>query len=168
MRIGSYSYQSQNNKNRLGGGILSEEFENALQSMRDAGYKLTPQRKEILAYLMTHETHPTAEMIYQDLKNQDKSISLATVYNTLELLLKTQLVLAIDSDMDGKRHYDYFGHPHYHAICTNCGRIVDGRNFDLSQLPNIAVNETGFLIKGYEVTVEGLCPICQEKLGINN
>ncbi|MCM0595316.1 transcriptional repressor [Weissella uvarum] len=125
---------------------------------------MTPQRKLILDYLINHETHPTAEMIYQDLQQQDEQISLATVYNTLEMLLGTQLVLAIDSDQDGKRHYDYFGHPHYHAICTNCGRIVDGENFDFSQLPNTAANETGYLITGYEATVKGLCPECQRKL----
>lgn len=147
--------------------MATNEIEHAVEHMREAGYKVTPQRKEILSYLIGHETHPTAEMIYQDLQAQDKNISLATIYNTIEMLLKTRLVLAIDSETDGKRHYDYFGHPHYHAICTNCGRIVDGTEFDLSNLPNIAANETGYLVKAYEVTVKGLCPECQLKLAEN-
>lgn len=141
-----------------------KSIDGALQVIRNAGYKMTNQRITILSYLAEQHTHPTVEMIHKGLSAQGEQISVATIYNTLEMLEKVQLVLVIDSDVDGKQHFDYFGTPHYHAMCTNCGLITDGDQFDMSQLTRIASEETGYKITGYHVEVRGLCPACQAKL----
>lgn len=143
---------------------MVDDYQAALVTLHEAGYKLTTPRKHILHYLVSTDRHPTAEMIHQDLLNQGYRYSLATIYNTLEILESCQLVLAIDSDQDGKRHYDYFGHPHYHVICVRCGRIEDADNFNFSNLPSAAKQATGYHIQNYEVTVKGLCPRCQQEL----
>lgn len=141
-----------------------DSIEHALEHIRAAGYKMTNQRQVILRYLAAQHTHPTAEMIHQGLAEQGQHISVATIYNTLEMLQEVQLVLVIDSDVDGKQHFDYFGTPHYHAVCVSCGLITDGDQFDMSQLTRIASEETGYKVSGYHVEVQGLCPACQAKL----
>ncbi|KRN33437.1 Fur family transcriptional regulator [Weissella halotolerans] len=143
---------------------MVDDYQAALVTLQEAGHKLTAPRKTILHYLVSTDQYPTADMIYQDLLKQGHQYSLATIYNTLDILETCQLVLAIDSEQDGKRHYDYFGHPHYHVICVRCGRIADANNFDFSQLPNAASQATGYHIQNYEVMVKGLCPQCQERL----
>lgn len=139
-------------------------IEDALQIIRDAGYKMTNQRTTILRYLASKHTHPTVEMIHQGLTEMGEQLSVATIYNTLEMLQEVQLVLVIDSDVDGKQHFDYFGNPHYHVMCTSCGKIVDGEQFDMSQLTRIASDETGYKVSGYHVELRGLCPECQAKI----
>jgi len=148
---------------------MENKVEHALNALQAAGFRLTKQRSVIIKYLVENRmfpTHPTAEAIYEDLKDTPDQISLATVYNTLETLVNTKLVLAIDNKTDGKMHYDWFGTPHYHVICTNCGKIVDANNFSLHELPNLAAQATGYLIGSYQVEVRGICPECQIKLGL--
>lgn len=146
------------------GGCDMSSIDHDLDVIRDAGYKMTNQRTTILRYLAAQDTHPTVEMIHQGLADMGEQMSVATIYNTLEMLQEVHLVLAIDSDVDGKQHFDYFGKPHYHAVCTSCGLIVDGDQFDMSQLAHIAHKETGFQVSGYHVEVYGLCEECQLKL----
>ena len=113
--------------------------------------KATPQRIAVLTYLMTHENHPTAEMIHHELSE----ISLATIYNTLEKLVAAELVITIDQMDDGKRHYDYYGDPHYHIINPDTQEIIDADNFDMAPLFEAARAASGWLISGYHVEVYG-------------
>ena len=83
----------------------SPELNSALKRLQAKKVRLTPQRKEILSYLISHHTHPTVEMIFDDLKKQDQQISMATVYNTVKLLVDYQLVIELQSN-DESVHYD--------------------------------------------------------------
>lgn len=148
----------------------SQEFNSALKRLQDKKVRLTPQRKEILNYLITHHTHPTVEMIFHDLKKHDQQISMATVYNTVKLLVDYQLVIELQSN-DESVHYDYFGHPHFHVICDNCGKITDVHSDQFPkicrQLGDLTRDQTGYLVTRYNVEIHGLCPECQSKLGLD-
>ncbi|MBU7455028.1 Fur family transcriptional regulator [Leuconostoc fallax] len=119
--------------------------------LAEHGLKATSQRLKILDYLATNHTHPTAEMIHKDLP----MISLATVYNTLEHLVKSGLVITIDQLDDGKHHYDYYGEPHYHIINPETNEIIDANNFDMRPLFEAAREITGWNISGYHIEVYG-------------
>ncbi|MDR2661317.1 MAG: transcriptional repressor [Lactobacillaceae bacterium] len=112
--------------------------------------KITPQRLIILNYLISHKTHPTAEMIHSDLK----TISLATIYNTLEKLVETGLVVVIDIN-DDKHHFDYYGNPHYHIINKTTNEIIDADNFNVQPLLDAASKASGLKISGYHIEVYG-------------
>lgn len=150
--------------------MAEAEFDRAVQRLKDNHVRLTPQRKTILNYLITHHTHPTVEMILADLQKHDDSISLATVYNTVKLLVNYHLVIELKNG-DGSTHYDYFGHPHYHVVCDNCGKITDVKDpafFDIAkELESITRKNTHYLVTRSDVEVHGLCPDCQYKLGLN-
>lgn len=128
------------------------------QAQRDIlkkhGLKVTAQRLAILDYLITHETHPTAEMIHQDLP----MISLATIYNTLERLVAADIIIVIDSLSDGKRHFDYYGQPHYHIVNTQTNAIIDAENFDVAPLLAAARQASGLNITGFHIEVYGVNP----------
>ncbi|WEV54823.1 Fur family transcriptional regulator [Leuconostocaceae bacterium ESL0723] len=124
------------------------------QILQKRGLKATQQRLTLLEYLMTHETHPTAEMIHKDLTD----ISLATIYNTLEKLVEVKLVAIIEGVSDGKRHYDYFGDPHYHIINTKTEEIIDADNFDPTVLLQAAREASGLNITDYRIEVYGVDP----------
>ncbi|MCM6765544.1 Fur family transcriptional regulator [Weissella paramesenteroides] len=130
--------------------MLEQKLRNILQGR---GLKATTQRMIILDYLMSHKNHPTAEMIHADLQ----SISLATIYNTLEKLVDTGLVIVIDSS-DDKRHFDYYGEPHYHIINQKTHEIIDANNFDVQPLLDAARKASGLNISGYHIELYGIDP----------
>ncbi|GAK31202.1 peroxide operon transcriptional regulator [Weissella oryzae SG25] len=138
------------------------ELDEALTILQNRGFKKTPQRINILEYLIQHRIHPSAMKIADSL-----AMNLTTVYNTLDVLIASKLVYPIDNNQDGKKHYDYFVHPHYHVICRNCGRIVDGKNIDLQNFPTLARQASGYLIEQTSLEFTGLCPACQKLLDIN-
>lgn len=130
--------------------MFDQKLRNMLQRY---GLRATTQRMVILDYLMSHKTHPTAEMIHADLQ----SISLATIYNTLEKLVDTGLVNVIDSN-DDERHFDYYGEPHYHIINQKTHEIIDANNFDVQPLLDAARKASGLNISGYHIELYGIDP----------
>lgn len=141
--------------------LTTHELENALDFLRQKGLRITSQRSLILNYLITQHTHPTAEAIFNALKATDANLSLATVYNTLDLFIEHHLVNLAGND--DKQHFDYFAHPHYHVICSVCGRIEDVFDFSFDSLLEHAQVHTGYQIDHAAVEVFGVCQACQAK-----
>ncbi|MFD1548762.1 Fur family transcriptional regulator [Levilactobacillus fuyuanensis] len=142
----------------------------ALQTLKDHHVRVTPQRQIILTYLVTHHNHPSVETIFNALASQLPNLSMATVYNTLNLLVDLGVVIELPNDNGGLR-YDFYGRPHYHVICENCGKITDVFAPDFPQieqrLNDEAAAQTGYMITSNHVEVYGLCPECQQKLHID-
>lgn len=146
------------------------QLEQATAIIREHDLKATPQRQNILAYLMSHHNHPTVEMIRDNLAKSNPNIGTATVYNALNSFVELGLVIEIQNG-DGSTHYDYFAKPHFHVICTNCGRIDDVDNDDFVKyekaLRKSAADETGYLTSGSHLEIYGICPTCQKKLHLH-
>ena len=130
-----------------------------MQKYKEIGLKLTPQRLSILAFLEDNKSHPTAEDIYRHIAKKFPTMSLATVYKTLETLKTRGRIKEITIDAE-KRHFDPETDRHHHAICTGCKKIVDiFMDFDLSAAD---MNLCGFEITGSHVEFYGLCPDCKK------
>ena len=124
--------------------------------------KYSRQRESIKKYLDTHRTHPTAETVYQDLRQEFPNISLVTVYRNLNLLADLGEILRISSGI-GPDRFDGKITPHYHFICTQCQTVLD-----MDMEPQMHLNEIAG--KRFEGTVTshvthflGLCPKCYHK-----
>lgn len=91
---------------------------------RDRGIKLTPQRLSIFNHLWAHPGHPTAEDVYLAARQEFPTLSFATVYNTLQLLVDLGEVREVVMD-ELKRRYDRNSEHHGHAVCRGCGLLVD-------------------------------------------
>ncbi len=132
-------------------------------ALQEAGMRLTPQRTSICELLVTSEKHPTAAMIYEDLKPRFPSLSLATVYNTLETLVGLGVVNALGHAGDDKVHYDADTEPHVNLACLSCSRIVDIPSEHVTHLDAEITAASGYKLLGARVLYYGLCPDCQKK-----
>lgn len=122
---------------------------------------LTPQREAVLRVIRTTEKHLTANEIFASAREILPTISYATVYNSLRYLRDAGLVGEI-SFGDGASRYDREIERHDHAICTECGALVD---FDLpatAELLRAAARRSHFKPESVHLTLRGLCPDCQK------
>src|SRR5215470_8980430 len=124
--------------------------------------KLTPQRDAVFQVILDREDHPTASEIFEAAKLRLPSISYATVYNSLRYLRDAGLVHEIKFG-DSASRYDRETDRHDHAICNNCGKLVD---FDLPQIAELmqaAARKSRFKPESVHLTLRGLCVDCRER-----
>ena len=121
----------------------------------------TPLRLKLLAYLLSTETHPTREKMYEHINAAGQSCSRATVYNTLNLLAEKGLVLPLWVD-DEHLHYDATLMPHAHFRCKGCQGLWNlPVSLDTDHVPQLE----GFLPERSEIIIYGLCPQCGKGKG---
>lgn len=131
-----------------------------MEKYRDSGLKLTPQRLAILEHLEGNKEHPSAEDIYKAVSKKFPTMSLATVYNTLETLKQRGMVKELTMDPYKKR-FDPQPAPHHHLLCVDCLKIIDiHAKFKIS-LPE--VEGVGFEIIGNHIEFYGRCSNCKNK-----
>ena len=127
--------------------------------------KLTPQRLAILDFLDGNLSHPSAADVFRAISTNFPTMSIATVYNTLETLKEKGLIreLGIDSD---KKRFDPNPEPHHHLICLHCREIIDVfSNFSLDLQEK---EKFGYEIVGNHVDFYGICPKCKEQKDLNS
>ena len=91
--------------------------------LKEHQLKATPQRLSVLKVLHKNE-HPTIDELYESIKNEHPSISLATVYKNVNTLKEHGVVIEVNMP-NGKMRYDIYTKPHIHVICTTCGSVED-------------------------------------------
>lgn len=122
------------------------------------GIKPSMQRMAVMEYLMTHRTHPTAEMIFTDLYPDMPTLSKATVYNTLNLLVERGVVRMITIEEKNAR-FDACMDPHIHFRCRECGAILDV-NVEAHWVPAMPAGVTVDMSETYCI---GYCAECNQK-----
>ena len=125
---------------------------------KKARLPLTLQRLAVYERLAQSHDHPSAESLYKALKPRYPSLSLATVYKTLQTLQKMSLIKAVDSP-SAQARYDALTDVHHHAVCSRCGKIEDVFDASLDKLPTPA-NVRGFQAAGHSVHFHGHCAAC--------
>lgn len=134
------------------------------EALRKAGLRATPQRIAICELLTESHDHPTANDIYLELKEKFPSLSLATIYNTLDVLVGIGLVNALGSIGDDKVHFDADVSPHINLACVKCHKIVDATSDFIHQLNDEINKNSGFELFGSRILYYGHCPDCQTKI----
>lgn len=137
--------------------------------LSERGYKMTPQRKEILRIFVEHPDyhHMSAEDVYGFLREQDSEIGLATVYRALDLLSKLGILVQVEFG-DGCARYelntsDPNVHQHHHLICIKCKRVIEFEEDLLDDLEADIAKKSGFQILNHEVKFFGYCKDCLAK-----
>ncbi len=134
------------------------------ERLQMTGMRLTPQRLAIYQSLVSSKRHPTAQEIYENLHPEYPSLSLATVYNTLELMVSLGVVNALGSAGDGSVHYDADLEPHVNLACISCHRVIDLPSEYVQSLNQEVSAGSGYEILGARVLYYGLCPECKHRL----
>jgi len=126
-------------------------------------HRKTPERYAILERVFTYVGHFNADLLYNSMKNEYR-VSLATVYNTLELLLEAQLIIKHQLGGQFAQYEKNFGsNIHNHLICTNCGKV---KEFHDKQIRTSIQSKrfSLFEISHYSLYLFGLCSKCKELL----
>lgn len=126
----------------------------------ESAHKLTPQREVVLAVVREREDHPTANEVFAAARKRQPAISHATVYNSLRYLREMGLVREISFGNSASR-YDGITERHDHAICTNCGKLVDFDLTEAADLMRAAARKSHFKPETVYLTLMGLCPDCR-------
>ncbi len=122
--------------------------------------KYSRQREAIKNFLMTRKDHPTADVVYMNVRQEFPNISLGTVYRNLTLLADLGEISRLRLN-DGIDHFDATTEPHYHFICTECGSVMDMDMEVLDTINNIAgMNFNGGQIAGHITYFYGICEKC--------
>ena len=132
---------------------------NITEILREKGFKVTPQRLAIYKILMETSKHPTAEVIFGELQSQYPTMSLATVYKTIEVLKEMGLVSSLNVGEDSFR-YDANMEPHIHMICQECNEVTDLFGMDLSALNAAAEEKSGYQVVEHQEYLYGSCAEC--------
>ena len=134
-----------------------------LAKLKGRDFRITPQRLAVLKILAASEGHPSVDEIYQQVKAEFPTTSLATVYKTVALLKELDEVLELGFP-DGSNHYDENNpSPHPHAICVRCKKIMDPELTNIDALSEEMCRKTGYKIFHHRLDFFGLCPECQKQ-----
>ena len=121
------------------------------------------KRNAILSYMQDKVTHPSAETIYTDLKQQIPDLSMATVYRNLTKFRQEGLIQCV-ATVKGVERFDANTDPHVHFICRHCSAVIDLHEMQIpSQLSEQAKSITGGQIDSCILSFNGLCRDCLTK-----
>jgi len=131
-----------------------------MKKYKDIGLKLTPQRLAIFDYLDGNCDHPTADDIYDYIKEQFPTMSFATIYKTLESLKEKGCLQELTIDKE-RKHFDPDTGKHHHLICIKCKKIVDVKKDFPIEMP--IGEHNSFELIDTNIEFYGICPECKNE-----
>ncbi len=140
----------------------AEAMQHAAERLRSVGLRATTPRVALLTQLGRDRRHPSAEQLHETLRRDHPSLSLSTVYDGLEALVRVGLCRRVATG-DGRLRVDGLTHVHDHAVCRDCGAIFDievdrfPRPARLPRLPH------GLRATGVRVEYEVVCADCRAR-----
>ena len=125
--------------------------------------KYSRQRESIEAFLKTRYDHPTADTVYQYIREEYPNISLGTVYRNLSLLTSLGRLQVINCG-DGVEHFDADISSHYHFRCKACGCLLDMKAEFNNEISKLASEQSDYTITGHNLVFEGFCKNCSASI----
>ena len=130
-----------------------------IEALRSKGYKATPQRIAICRMAVNSRAHPSAQQVYDEVKKIHPTVSLATVYKTLEVLRDLDLVQEINFPK-GQARFDSYMSPHINLVCLKCGNITDLDDMTIKEITQKVTSSAKFKPTGQRMDVYGICQKC--------
>ena len=131
--------------------------------LKQQGLPITQQREVVADVVFASREHLSVEDIEARLKDRGERIGKATIYRTMEILVRSGLVEDHDFG-DGFKRYEHLfgGQPvHQHLVCDNCRKVTEFRSRDLQRLQDEVSREHGFAPSRHRMEIHGLCGDCQ-------
>lgn len=138
-----------------------QQIKELVNSLREEGFRITPQRIAIVEYLLKTEEHPSAEHIHKIVQKKYPMVSLSTVYKTLDLLREKNLVNEIK--VEGEARFDAHTDEHINLVCMNCGKIDDIDEDSLKEIQAKAARKSKYVILKSNFELFGYCNNCKSK-----
>ena len=130
--------------------------------LRDHNLPITPQRVAIAEAVLRSNRHLSAEDVATDVRERGASVGQATVYRTLDLLVRSGLVVERDFGEGYKRYEPARDEPHHeHLLCTVCGTVTEFRDERLDRMTTLVAEAHGFARLRHRLVIFGVCRDCQ-------
>jgi Fur family ferric uptake transcriptional regulator len=139
-----------------------EQSWNIAEALKKQGYRLTPQRLMVVSAIENSEDHISADEVYSQVIVRYPNVNISTVYRTLELLKRLELVT--ETDLGGGRvryHPANKGH-HHHLVCQKCGAMIDLDESLLELLKEALLLEHNFIADLRHLAIHGRCVNCRQ------
>ena len=138
-----------------------QQIEELVNSLREEGFRITPQRIAIVEYLLKTDDHPSAEHIHKIVQKKYPMVSLSTVYKTLDLLKEKKLVNEIK--VEGEARFDAHTDEHINLVCMNCGKIDDIDEDSIKEIQTKVARKSKYMILKSNFELFGYCNNCKSK-----
>jgi Fur family peroxide stress response transcriptional regulator len=132
------------------------------ERLATSGFRFTPQRQHVYSVLLEKRDHPTVEEVFMRAKHGMPDISMATVYNCLDALVKCDLIRHVNLDRGATRYCPNMKE-HCHFYCDDCGGIYDIDFAAGAERGGLDVPD-GFQVKQYDISLRGTCRNCAGKV----
>lgn len=130
--------------------------------LREHGLPVTAQRLAIAGVLLDSTRHLSADDVAVELKGRESGIGLATIYRTIELLVKSGLLVERDFGEGFKRYEPARDVPHHeHLLCTVCGKVTEFRDERLERMTTLVAEAHGYARQRHRLVIYGVCSDCQ-------
>ena len=140
---------------------MSHNMNSIAAKLREAGYRVTPQRQLILDAVCALGGHVTPEAVYEYVQVIAPTLNRATVYRTLNFLSELRILTATDMG-GGHFGYEIAGtEPHHHLVCRQCGREVEIPDAALRRFYGEMEAQHDFVIDGDHLSFTGVCAACR-------
>lgn len=139
-----------------------KKIERFINKCREKNLSVTPQRLSIYKILMKDPSHPNPESIYKKVREENPTISFATVYKTLETFEKHGLI-AVLTNLHNTVRYDPVTEQHHHIICVKCKKVVDLFDDDLNQIKIPESVTLSNKLIDFSVHFNVICSDCKKK-----
>jgi Fur family peroxide stress response transcriptional regulator len=133
-----------------------------VETLRKKGYRATPQRIAICRFALHSRDHPTAQRIYDEVRTVHPTVSLATVYKTLQILMEHRLIQEL-SFHEGQAKFDSYVEPHINLVCLRCGKIQDLDDPAARETIARITATTEFTRIGQRLDIYGICKVCHDR-----
>jgi Fur family transcriptional regulator, ferric uptake regulator len=133
--------------------------------LREQGLPVTPQREAVADAIFSSTGHLSVEDIESALRGTGERIGKATIYRTVEILVRSGLVEEHDFGEGFKRYEHLFGQTpvHEHLICVNCHAVVEFESPEVVRIQEEAARGHGFIPVRHRLEIYGLCGGCQAR-----
>lgn len=131
--------------------------------LREQGLPITQQREVVADVIFNSSEHLSVEDIERELKQRGERIGKATIYRTVEILVRSGLVEEHDFGEGFKRYEHLFGQQpeHEHLICTHCSKVIEFHSPEVVRVQEETARLHGFLPTRHRLEIYGLCAHCQ-------
>ena len=130
--------------------------------LRDHNLPVTAQRLAIAAVVLGSDRHLSADDVARELAGEGAAAGTATIYRTLELLVRSALVVERDFGEGFRRYEPARDAPHHeHLLCTVCGRVTEFRDERLERMSTLIAESEGYARQGHRLVIYGVCRACQ-------
>ena len=146
----------------MAAGTTAKRLDQIVHKLKHLGHRITPQRLAILETLIASDQHPSVEQIFERVKQDFPTTSLATVYKTVALAKELGEALELEFSQISNRYDARRPYPHPHVICTRCRRIIDPQAIEITDITRKISAETGFTIVSHRLDFFGICPQCRQ------